>query len=106
MFQEADESILKALGNIGQEEQPDDEIKEEIETLVCKMYLPKTDMYIATVIELRWFLFRKKQAQSDRSPPTQAALHQLAILCTHFQLMVWNKDIVPNPELPSSGDYG
>ncbi|CAH3141394.1 unnamed protein product [Porites evermanni] len=33
------------------------------------------------VKELRWGLFKKKQAQSDRLPTTQAALHQ-AILAT------------------------
>ena len=33
-------------------------------------------------------------------PPTQAALHQ-AVLRAHYQLLVWNKDIVPNPVLPS-----
>ena len=38
-----------------------------------------------------FFLFRKKQAESDRLPPTQSALHQ-AIPRAHFQLMVWNKD--------------
>ncbi|KAL9978164.1 hypothetical protein ACROYT_G015654 [Oculina patagonica] len=59
---------------------------------------------LTTVKELRWSLFKKKQAESDRLPPTQAALHQ-AILRAHFQLMVWNKDAVPNPVLPSPRDY-
>ena len=48
---------------------------------------------------------RKKQAESDRLPPTQSALHQ-AILRAHFQLMVWNEDTEPNPVLPSTSDYG
>ena len=42
---------------------------------------------------------RKKQTESDKLPPTQAALHQ-AILSAHFQLMVWNKDDVPYPVQP------
>ena len=53
----------------------------------------------------RWFLFREKQAQFDKLPPTQAALHQ-AILHGHFQLVVWDKDTEPNPVLPSPSDYG
>ena len=53
----------------------------------------------------RWFPFREKQAQSDKLPPTQAALHQ-AILRGHFQLVVWDKDTEPNPVLPSPSDYG
>ena len=42
----------------------------------------------------------KRQAESDRSPPTEAALHQ-AILQGRYQLIVWNNDCVPNPVLPS-----
>ena len=53
----------------------------------------------------RWFLLREKQAQSDKLPPTQAALHQ-AILRGHFQFVVWDKDTEPNPVLPSPSDYG
>jgi len=50
-------------------------------------------------------LFKRKQAQSDRLPPTPAALHQ-AILRAHYQLIVWNNDIVANPDLPSPDMYG
>ena len=50
-------------------------------------------------------LFRKKQAEFDRLPPTQAALHQ-GILRVPFQLMVWNKNTLPNPVLLSLRDYG
>ncbi|KAL9964896.1 hypothetical protein ACROYT_G028604 [Oculina patagonica] len=102
-FLEADDSILSFLGNLGREEQPDVEIKSGIEKFLCQIYVPKTDL--TTVKELRWSLFKKKQAESDRLPPTQAALHQ-AIMRAHFQLMVWNKDAVPNPLLPSPSDYG
>ncbi|KAL9960825.1 hypothetical protein ACROYT_G034330 [Oculina patagonica] len=102
-FLEADDSILSSLGNLGREEQPDVEIKSGIEKFVCQIYVPKTDL--TTVKELRWSLFKKKQAESDRLPPTQAALHQ-ATLRAHFQLMFWNKDAVPNPLLPSPSDYG
>ena len=88
---------------LDREEQPGTGIKDWIERFVCQLYLPRTD--ITTVKELRQFLFRKKQAESDRLPPTQAALHQ-AILRAHFQLMVWNKDTEPNHVLPSPSDYG
>ena len=33
-------------------------------------------------------------------PPTQAALHQ-AVLRAHYQVLVWKRDIVPNPVFPS-----
>ena len=55
--------------------------------------------------ELGWFLLKKKQAQSGRLPHTNALLVQ-AILRAHLNLMVWNKDDVQNPVLPSLSDYG
>ena len=102
-FLEADDSVLNALAKLGREEEPGTDIKVGIKRFVCQLYLPRTD--ITTVKELRWFLFRKKQAESDKLPPTQAALHQ-AILRAHFQLLVWNKDTEPHPVLPSPSDYG
>ena len=74
-----------------------------MEQLVCRMYQPKTD--IKTVKALRWSLFKNNQAESERLPPTQAALHQ-AILKAHYQLLVWNNDHVANPVLPSPEGYG
>ena len=71
--------------NLGCGEQPDDGTRSGVEQLVCRMYQPKTD--IKTVKALRWSLFKKNQAEFERLPPTQAALHQ-AILRAHYQLLV------------------
>ena len=49
--------------------------------------------------------FKKKQAESERLPPTSDALAE-AILRTHYQLLVWNKDRIANPSLPSPEGYG
>lgn len=102
-FLEADDSILNALAKLAREEKPDTDIKVKIERFVFQLYLPRTDE--TTVKELKWFLFRKRQAECDRLPPTQASLHQ-AIMRAHFLLMVWNKDTAPHHVLPSSSDYG
>ncbi|KAK3733482.1 hypothetical protein QZH41_007067 [Actinostola sp. cb2023] len=102
-FQAADTHVISALCNLGTTVMPCQDTITDIEKFVCQLYQPKTN--ITTVKELRWFLFRKKQAQSDRLPPTQAALYE-AILRSHYQLMVWNNDIVPNPQLPSPQNYG
>ena len=93
-FEETNESILRSLANLGKDEKPDEETLDEIKEFVCQLYQPKAT--IKTVKELRWLLFKKRQAESDRLPPTKAALHQ-AILQAHYQLMVWNNDRVPNP---------
>ena len=60
---------------------------------------------IKTVKALRWSLFKKNQAESERLPPTQAALHQ-AIMRAHYQLLVWSNDHVANPVLPSPEGFG
>jgi len=50
-------------------------------------------------------MFTKKQAQSERLPPTRDALHQ-AILRAHYQVLIWNNDTISNPEIPSPEHYG
>ena len=65
--------------------------------------MPKSKM--SKVKDLRWWLFKKRQAQSERLPPTADALLS-AILRSHYQMIVWNNDKVANPELPSPGNYG
>lgn len=102
-FSTADEDVITALTNLGTTERPNDDTMMGIEKFVCHLYQPKTS--ISEVKELRWSLFKKKQAQSERLPPTQGALHE-AILRAHYQTMVWNHDKVPNPNLPSPENYG
>ena len=97
IFQEAEEDVITELGRRGVNENPTAETETAIEKLVCQLYFPKTT--ITEVKELRWWLFRKKQAQSEGLPPTQAALHE-TILRAHYQLIVWNNDRVPNPQVP------
>ena len=53
--------------------------------------------------ELRLDLFKKKQAQSERLPPTQGAISE-AILRAHYQTMVCNNN-GPNPNIPSPENY-
>jgi len=95
-FDNASTPILQALANLGCG-------NSGVEQLACRMYQPKTD--IKTVKALRWSLFKKNQAESERLPPTEAALHQ-AILRAHYQLLVWNNDHVANPVLSSPEGYG
>ena len=98
-FLGADDSV-PALTDLGSTEHPKQRVIAGIEKLVCLLYKPKTR--IANVKDLRWLLFRKSQAQSERLPPAQASL----ILRAHYQCMVWHNDIVPNLQLPSPENYG
>ena len=102
--QEADTKIvLHAFDATANGDLPSNETPEEVEKLVCQLFLSKTD--ICSFRELRWWLFTKEQARSLQLPPTQAALHQAAFRA-HYHLLVRNNDIVPNPVLPSPEGFG
>ena len=97
-FQEADEDVITELRRIRTNENPTAETEPAIEKFVYQLYFPKT--IITEVKELRWWLFRKKQAQSERLLPMHGTIHRV-----HYQLIVWNNDRVPNPQLPPQ-NYG
>ena len=102
-FLQADEDCVTALADLGSTILPTAGMFYAIEKLVCQLYLPKTK--ISSLKDLRWLLFRRKQAESERLPPTQAALRE-AIKRAHYQAMIWANDKVPNPDLPSPENYG
>ena len=93
-FQEASQDIIIALANLGASEPTSAETMAAIEKLICKLYVPNTT--ITTVKHLQYWLFKKKQAQSENLPPTQAAPEQ-TVMRAYYQAMVWNNDIVPQP---------
>lgn len=99
----ASQDIITALANLGASEPQSAETMATIEKLICKLYVPNTT--ITTVKDLRWWLFKKQQAQSEKLPPTQAVIEQTVMRAT-YQAMVWNNDIVAQPQLPSPENFG
>ena len=72
-FQEASQDVIAALSaNLGANEPPSAKTMAANEKLICKLYVPNTTT--AIVKDLRWWLFKQKQAQSKKLPRTQAAL--------------------------------
>ena len=63
IFMKADEEKISALANLGTRGQPSADTLTGTEKLVCQVYVPNT--VIDNIKELRWWLFRKKQAQSE-----------------------------------------
>lgn len=101
-FREADD-VLSDLACLGTCNIPTDEMLTSIEKFVYQIYLPNT--HISRLKDLRWWFFKKKQAEAEKLPPTSGALLE-AILHTHYQLWVWNQDQIANPRLPSPEGYG
>ena len=102
-FQEADKEIITALANLGTSENLAPDTIAALEKFTCQLYVPNT--FVSSVKELRWLLFRKKQAQSKRLPPTKAALHE-TLKRANYRAMIWLNDIEPNPLLPSPENFG
>ena len=98
-----DDDKVYALSQLGVTKLPSQETISAIEAFVCQLYLPHTEFM--KVADARWWLFKKKQAQSEGLPPTKAALLQ-AIMRAHYQAIIWYNDIIPNPELPPPENYG
>ena len=103
MFKDANEATTDALSKLGTRGLPTADTMAAIEKLVCRLYVPNTP--IKTVSELRWSLFGKKQAQSEKLPPTQAAIRE-AIMRANCQALIWSLDSVPSPDLPPPQEYG
>ena len=101
-FKCANEASVTALESLGASAMPTDETFASIEQFICQVYLTQTS--ISRVAKLRWWLFKKKQAKSERLPPTSGALRQ-AILRAQHQAIVWHHDITACPVIPSPGDY-
>ena len=68
---EASKDLVHAISSLGTSTIPSNETVAAIEWLVCQSYVPKTN--ISTVIELRWWLFKKKQVQSEQLPTFAAS---------------------------------
>ncbi|KAK3722371.1 hypothetical protein QZH41_013693 [Actinostola sp. cb2023] len=91
VFEESSQDIITALRDLGTTANPTETTFNAIEKLICKLYDANTQY--TKVKDLRWWLFKKKQAQSERLPPTQSALRE-AIKRARYQAMVWGSDTV------------
>ena len=65
-------------------------------SFVCAAYCPK-GIEISGIPELRWYLFCKHMAESNRLPPTSGALKQ-HILRAHIQARVWGQASIAQQE--------
>lgn len=92
VFERASDNICQSLLSLSvTDDGPPAEVFESFEALICQLYLPNTS--ITKVYDLRWWLFKKKQVQSEKLPPSPDALRE-GILRAHYQMLIWNKDTV------------
>ena len=87
IYLKADEDVINALQLLLDEAEVKDGMLLTLASFVCAAYSPK-GINIKTIPELRWHLFCKHLAESDKLPPMLEALKQ-HILRVHVQTRVW-----------------
>ena len=87
LFLESSDAIVDALTSLCVEENISEYNVLTLAKLVCKAYRPK-GLQIESIPELRWYMFCKYMAESDKLPPTLGALRQ-HIARAHLQVASW-----------------
>jgi len=90
LFMEAKEDVIKALCTLCD----DAHVSEDLQ-FVCTACRPK-GIQLSSIPELRWHVFCKYMAESEKLPPTLGALKQ-HILRARVQARVWGQAAAPPP---------
>jgi len=88
-YMKADRDVIASLQMLSTEAEVTETMLANLASFVCAAYSPK-GIYIKTISELRWHLFCKHMAESDKLPPTLGALRQ-HVLRVHIQARVWGQ---------------
>ena len=96
-------AFTQGFSQLGITEHPPQVVNEALEHFVCHLYIPGTKL--SDVGKVRWELFRKHQAESEKLPPTKAALQQHTERANH-QAMIWQNADSAVPSLPSPDGHG
>lgn len=97
------DNVIAAFVQLGTTDTISPEMERALEQFVCQLYLPGTDL--SELAAVRWHMFKKSFAESEKLPPTKGALEQ-HIKRAHYQAMVWYHDGVAKPKLPEALNYG
>ena len=90
--------MISAPGAFGISSRLSDENCAALDIFICRVYITQTS--ISKVSQLRWWMFKTKLVESEKLPPTSAALKQ-AILRAHYRATVWYNDLIAHPKIPS-----
>ena len=95
-YLETDNDVINALKKLSITSEVTEELLSTLARFVCAAYSPK-GIHIESVPELRWHLFCKYMAESDKLPPTHGALKQ-HVLRVYIQARVWGQAAIANQE--------
>jgi len=93
---EAEDDVIEALCTLCDDVDISEDMQLTLAKFVCTAYRPK-GIQLSSIPEIRWHLFYKYMAESEKLPPTLGALKQ-HILRAHVQARVWGQAAVPQQE--------
>ena len=99
----ANEAMVEAFCELGASKHVKEKTVHGLEKFICKLYA--LSVTVESLDQMRWKLFSKRKAEGAKLPPTQETLKQ-AIYRAHYQALIWQNDIVPNPDIPPPQNYG
>ena len=103
LFKKSTDKIIEAFAQLGTTQTIPSEVEIALEQFVCQLYLSGTDL--CELSSVRWHIFKKSCAESEKLSPTKGALVE-HIKRAHYQAMVWYHDKVAKPDIPEPYDYG
>ena len=97
------DDIVGTLQRFGSVITPDDLVLKHMERFVCNVYSSKSAC--TTIAELRWELFKTKNFEGEKLPPTQ---NTLKLLIMRANLISWQDKSYkePRPTIPHPKDNG
>lgn len=107
VFTKCDDTQLEALAALGSSEPlPSLQTLEALEAFVVQLYSGNNcPEHIATLPQLRWYMYSKFQTQTEKLPPTMSALKYKIFRC-HFITMVLKRSHVAFQHLPLPESFG
>ena len=93
LFMEAEDDVIESLCMLCDHVDMSEDLQLTLAQFVCSAYRPK-GIQLSSIPELRWHLFCKYIAESEKLPPTLGALKQ-HILRARVQARVWGQAAVP-----------
>ena len=60
----------------------------KLQTYVMNLYCEKRPSSIKTIGELRWYMFTKRQLESEKHPPTESAIRK-KVMRSHYVANIW-----------------
>ena len=88
-YMKTNKDVISSLQKLSMADGVTETILTSLGSFVCAAFSPK-GIYIKTIPELRWHLFCKHLAESDKLPPTLGALRQ-HVLRVHIQARIWGQ---------------